>query len=203
MALPDDAKKMGTPPHWMSHVEVADVDKTAARVRELGGQVLVPPSDVPKVGRFAVIADPQGASISVFKPEGPMPPHDSEKHGEVCWNELYTTDNRAALAFYREIFGWEHLGDHDMGPMGVYVLYGRHGKQLGGMMNKVAGMPTAFNYYIQVDDLNGTLDRAKKHGAKVLNGPMEVPGGAHVATLLDPQGVAFSLHEKAPAKPAS
>jgi predicted enzyme related to lactoylglutathione lyase len=200
MTLPEPAKKMGAPPHWMGHVEVADVDKTVARVRELGGQVHVPPSDIPKVGRFAVIADPQGASISLFKPEGPMTAHDVEKHGEVCWHELYTTDYKAAFAFYHDIVGWEHIGDHDMGPMGTYLLYGRNGKQMGGMMNKAPGMPTAFGYYIQVDDLKAAFGRAQKLGAKVLNGPIEVPGGAHVVMLVDPQGAAFSLHERAPAK---
>jgi len=45
--LPAEAKKMGAPPHWMAHVEVADVDKSAARVRELGGNVYVEPQDIP------------------------------------------------------------------------------------------------------------------------------------------------------------
>ena len=68
MPLPEPAKKMGAPPHWMAHVEVADVDQSAARARELGGHVYVEPQDIPTIGRFAVIADPQGASISIFKP---------------------------------------------------------------------------------------------------------------------------------------
>jgi predicted enzyme related to lactoylglutathione lyase len=85
--------------------------------------------------------------------------------------------------------------------MGKYVLYGRkgHAQQLGGMMTKPAGtpMPTAFLYYVEVDDLKGALARAEKMGAKVLNGPMPVPGGAHIVQLMDPQGAAFALHERA------
>jgi predicted enzyme related to lactoylglutathione lyase len=201
MTLPEPAKQMGAPPHWMAHVEVADVDRTVAHAKELGGRVFVDPVDMPKVGRFAVIADPQGASLAVFHPNEPMTAHDQEKHGEFCWRELMSSDHKAAFHFYAQLFAWEHLADFDMGPMGNYLLYGREGKQLGGMMDKPKemGMP-GFLYYVQVDSLDATLTRAKQHGAKVLNGPIEVPGGAHIAQLLDPQGAAFALHEKPPAK---
>src|SRR5262249_51858893 len=117
MALPEQAKKMGAPPHWMGSVQVADVNKTVARARELGGNVFVEPTDIPKVGRYAIIADPQGAAISLIQPSEAMTPHDVSKHGEVCWHELITTDQKAALHFYSEIFGWDRLVDHDMGPM--------------------------------------------------------------------------------------
>lgn len=196
--LPEPAKQMGAPPHWMANVTVADVDQTVAKVRELGGQVYVEPQDIPEIGRFAVIADPQGASIAVFKPGGEMTPHDSERHGAFCWHELLTSDQEGAFAFYSAIFGWERLLDHDMGPMGVYLIYGREGKQLGGMFNKPkdAPMPTTFMYYVEVDDLDAALARAAKMGAKVLNGPMPVPGGARIVQLMDPQGAAFSLHQR-------
>ncbi len=63
-----DLKQMpeGVPPHWMSYIAVADVDALAARVAELGGQVHMPPTDIPNVGRFCVIADPGGAVISLI-----------------------------------------------------------------------------------------------------------------------------------------
>jgi len=63
--LPDDAKRMGVPPYWQANVEVANVDETVAKVKELGGQVHHQ-EDVPTIGRFAVIGDPQGAVISVY-----------------------------------------------------------------------------------------------------------------------------------------
>lgn len=195
-ALPESAKKMGAPPHWMANVQVADVDKTVARARELGGSVLHDPSDIAGVGRFAVIADPQGATLSVYAPSITMAPHDVSKHGEMCWNELLTTDWQGALSFYQSLFGWQKLAEHDMGPMGTYLLYGQNGVQYGGMFNKPADakMPPAFLYYVQVDDLDAALARATKLGAAVLHGPMEVPGGARIVQLADPQGAAFALH---------
>jgi hypothetical protein len=56
----------GIPPHWMVHFAVADCDAAAARTEELGGQVRVPPTDVPP-GRFAVVADPHGAAFTIIK----------------------------------------------------------------------------------------------------------------------------------------
>jgi predicted enzyme related to lactoylglutathione lyase len=102
--LPEAAKQMGAPPHWQANVQVADVDATVARVKELGGRVYVT-EDVPTVGRFAVIADPQGATISVFTPTSDMAAHDVARSGEFSWHELYTTDHQAAFAFYQQIAG--------------------------------------------------------------------------------------------------
>jgi predicted enzyme related to lactoylglutathione lyase len=198
--LPEQAKKMGAMPYWQANVEVANVDETVEQVKKLGGQVYVVET-VPGIGRFAVIADPQGAVIAVFTPSRDMPSHDITKDGEFSWHELYTTDHEAAFEFYRQIAGWERLGEFDMGPMGKYLLWGRGGKQLGGMMTKPKDMktpdgrevPPAWMYYVTTAELDAALDRAKGKGATVLNGPMEVPGGQRIVQLMDPQGAAFAL----------
>jgi uncharacterized protein len=194
MQLPEAAVKMGAPPHWISNVTVDDVDATVARVKALGGSVYKDPVDMPTVGRFAVIADPQGAVIAVFTPASEMKPHDASKQGEFCWRELVTTDHHAAFAFYSEIFGWAKLSAMDMGPMGTYEIFGKGEQQLGGMFNKPKEMPAAaWLYYMQVDDLDAAIARAKNNGAKLINGPMDVPGG-RIAQFTDPQGVFFALH---------
>jgi len=54
------------PAHWMAYVAVPDVDARAARVESLGGKVCVPPTDIPNVGRFCVINDPSGATLSLI-----------------------------------------------------------------------------------------------------------------------------------------
>lgn len=56
----------GMPPHWGSYVTVDDVDARVARVQSLGGKLFVGPQDIPDVGRFAVIADPQGAMLGMI-----------------------------------------------------------------------------------------------------------------------------------------
>ena len=55
------------PSHWMPYVAVDDIDASARRVGELGGKVCVPPTDIPNVGRFCVINDPTGTTISLIK----------------------------------------------------------------------------------------------------------------------------------------
>jgi predicted enzyme related to lactoylglutathione lyase len=185
----------GAPPHWTSNVHVADVDATIARVKELGGKILSEPKDFPNVGRLAVIADPQGNAINVFKPQNPMTLPDTSKPGYFTWNELLTKDHETAFRFYSTLFGWEKKRDFDMGPMGKYLIYGTPDKELGGMMTAPKGAPSAWGYYVEVADLDGAIARAKAKGATVLNGPMEVPGGARIVQLKDPQGAFFALHE--------
>jgi hypothetical protein len=55
------------PPHWLVYLGVADVDATVAQATELGGTVFVPPTEIPTMGRFAVIGDPQGAFFGTFE----------------------------------------------------------------------------------------------------------------------------------------
>jgi uncharacterized protein len=65
MALPDASM----PPFWQPYVAVDDPDATVAKAKELGGALRLEPMDVPEVGRIAVLADPQGATFGVIKPQ--------------------------------------------------------------------------------------------------------------------------------------
>ena len=62
--VPLNAK--GMPPAWGGYITVNNVDAVVARVAGLGGRVLLAPMDIPTVGRFATIMDPQGATISLI-----------------------------------------------------------------------------------------------------------------------------------------
>jgi predicted enzyme related to lactoylglutathione lyase len=70
--------------------------------------------------------------------------------------------------------------------------------RVGGIMTAPKGskMPPMWGYYTEVPNIDVAIERATKRGAKVLNGPMEVPTGARIAQLLDPQGAAFALHQQ-------
>lgn len=58
----------GVPPHWMIYITVADCDERAAKAKELGANICVPPTDIPHTGRFSVVNDAQGATFSLFQP---------------------------------------------------------------------------------------------------------------------------------------
>jgi predicted enzyme related to lactoylglutathione lyase len=199
MELPEEARAGGAPPHWLPYVGTPDVGATLARATELGGTVYVPPTDIPDVGQFAVLADPQGAVFAVFKPAGehPTPPGPGQ-NGDFSWHELATTDYEAAFTFYQDLFGWEKTDAMDMGEAGMYQMYGLPGSEhpLGGMFSKPPEMPgpAAWLCYTTVADVTPASERVKELGGQVLNGPMEVPGGDMIAACMDPQGAMFALH---------
>lgn len=59
------------PPHWLVYFAVDDCDAKTARASELGGSVMKPPDDIPGIGRFSILLDPQGAAFAIIKMEGP------------------------------------------------------------------------------------------------------------------------------------
>ncbi len=201
MELPEQAAADGAPSHWMGYIATPDTDATTARARELGGGVLVSPSDIPTVGRFAVIQDPFGARFVAFTPaKGGTAAPPRPRPGEVSWHELMSDDYLGALAFYVDLFGWEKGDAIDMGPAGTYQLVRVQGaaSDFGGMMNRPPEMPVStWLYYINVSDLDAAVERVGAHGGQVLHGPMEVPGGDRVCLCQDPQGGAFALHSYA------
>jgi uncharacterized protein len=197
MKLPEEAKAQGARPSWMGYIWVDDVDATAAKIAEKGGQVWRQPDDIPNIGRFAIVGDPQGAAFALFKDAGmqePTPPAPGTP-GTIGWRELLAQNWETAFAFYSELFGWTKDTAHDMGPMGTYQLFAVDGHPTGGMMTKPADVPVAFwGYYIVVEGgAKAAAERIKANGGQVLNGPVEVPGGSWIVQGFDPQGAMFAV----------
>jgi predicted enzyme related to lactoylglutathione lyase len=196
MDLPDEASKMGAPPNWLMYVAVPDVDATLRQAVGLGARALVQPKDIPNMGRFAVLGDPQGANFALFTSRTGVPGHDGPaKPGEFGWHELTTIDWRAAWTFYEKLFGWEKMDEMDMGPMGTYLTFGRGGQMIGGMFNRPPGMMAPPNWlcYAVVSSADSAATTVQRLGGKVLNGPMDIPGGGRITQCMDPQGAAFAV----------
>jgi predicted enzyme related to lactoylglutathione lyase len=192
----------GQPPHWLSYIHADDIEKTVARAKELGATVAVPPTDIPTVGRYAVIQDPQGASVGIYQSLTPQPdPGDTRQLGEFSWHELATTDVKGAFAFYSALLGWETTSEMDMGELGVYHMFGFNGVPMGGIYKKPAEMQGPPNWlpYVKVADVNAAASTITGLGGQVINGPMEVPGGDWIAQGVDPQGAMFAVHAAAKA----
>ncbi len=203
MPLPEEANAAGAPPNWIAYVMVPDTDATVERTEALGGSVIVPATEIPNVGKFSILLDPQGGAFAIFTPLGEAPGDDEPpKIGEFSWHELATTDWEAAFEFYHAVFGWEKTEAMDMGDMGIYQMYGRGGQSLGGMFNKPAEVegPPGWLYYIMVEDANQAALTLQMLGGQLMNGPIEVPGGDLVAHCLDPQGGRFAIHSLANAE---
>lgn len=198
MTIPEDARKSGARPGWNGYVAVDDVDARAAQVPQEGGTVHHAPTDIPGIGRFAVVADPQGAILALFKGSGePPPPAVPGTPGHAGWHELYALDQATAFPFYSKLFGWTKAEPFDMGPMGLYQIFQWGDQPIGGMMNKPESVPAPFwGYYFNVDGIDAAAARVKAGGGQVLNGPHEVPGGDWIIQCTDPQGAMFSLVSK-------
>ena len=198
MALPDQVRDAGGRPGWIGYVAVDDVDAGAAAFARDGGMVHRAPDDIPGVGRFAVVADPQGAVLCLFKGSDPEPaapkPLMARPPGHAGWHELLAFDHAALFDFYAGQFGWTRDTAVDMGGMGVYQLFAHGGAAIGGMMNKPAEVPAPFwLYYFITDGIDEAAERVKAGGGTVINGPHEVPGGMWILQCLDPQGAIFAL----------
>jgi predicted enzyme related to lactoylglutathione lyase len=196
MALPEDDSS-GTPPHWIIYIATPDVDESVVAAEKLGGKVLKAASDIPNVGRFAVLSDPQGAAFAAFTPSPSaeaMPA--ASGPGDFGWHELATTDPEGALSFYTELFGWSKGAAHDMGEMGAYHIISHEGKDVGGIYKaRDNSTPPSWLSYVNVVDTAKVAAATKAAGGRVVNGPMEVPGGSWIVMMLDPQGGAFAVVE--------
>lgn len=185
------------PVGWVGYVGVANVDKAAADLKAAGGVVHRGPDDIPGVGRFAMVADPQGAGFALFSSARPddVSPADVGKPGHVAWHELHAVNGATIFDFYGKLFGWVKGETMDMGPAGKYQIFGTApDHMIGGMMTKPAQMPVpAWGFYINVTSAGAAMAKVKAGGGQVLNGPNEVPGGQWMIQCLDPQGANFAL----------
>jgi predicted enzyme related to lactoylglutathione lyase len=185
---------------WVGYIAVDDVDTHIEKIVAAGGKLTKPATDVPGMLRFAVMSDPQGAAIVVFTPNPAMPSPERPAPptpGTIGWHELYTTDLEAGFDFYNKLFGWTKLNDMDMGPMGLYRIFDQGDKKEmgdGGMMTTTPQIPVScWAFYFNVDSIRSAIQRVESGGGKLINGPLQVPGGGWIIQGQDPQGALFSL----------
>src|SRR5688572_4668357 len=195
MPLPEEARAAGARPGWVGYIGVDDVDAATDSVKKGGGAVHRAPADIPDMGRFSVVSDPQGAIFMLFTPRGgEAAARDQMAPGHVGWHELYAQDGAKAFDFYAGQFGWTKAEAMDTGPMGTYQLFAAGGQPIGGMMNKPAAVPKpAWLYYFNVPEIEAAITLIRDGVGQVINGPMEVPGGAWIVQGMDPQGAMFAL----------
>jgi predicted enzyme related to lactoylglutathione lyase len=190
---------MTAPTIWKGHIYTADVDAEAKAVVADGGKENRAPQDIPGVGRFSAVSDPQGAEYLLFQPNQQYaPPRLAQNDlGNVGWHQLMTSDWEKAWTFYSKHYGWEKDFAMDMGPAGIYQTFRTGGgKYSGGMMTMPASMPDqnpSWSFYFTVESADAAAEQIKSAGGTVLEGPMDVPGGSRVVHALDPQGGYFAV----------
>ena len=147
-----------------------DADAAAERIKQLGGAVYAPPTDLPDICRFAVVADPQMATLALVKGVNPArrSPPGRARRGGWAGHESLAADWEKAFAFYGELFGWQKADSH-FGVMGTYQGFSAGGETIGGMFTKPATLPLPFwLYYFNIDDVQAAAKRVEAGGGQIL-----------------------------------
>ncbi len=191
----------GVPSNWLVYVGVEDVDATAAKITELGGKVMVPPTTVPGMLRFACAMDTQNAAFGIMRGTGPgsdkPPPEGPPRPGTFCWDELHTRDLDRAKKFYTTTFGWAGKGSGE-GDM-QYWHWTSDGKDIGGMTSHMGGpnVPPHWLAYTAVSDVDAMTKKVGTLGGKIMMPAMEIAKVGKFSVVQDPTGGAFSLFRSA------
>jgi uncharacterized protein len=112
--------------------------------------------------------------------------------GTFCWVELATTDQKSAVSFYRDLFGWD-VNDQPMGPTETYSLFKLRGRDAAAAYTmrdeeRKSGMPPHWNMYVAVKSADEAAKRAAELGGKVVAPPFDVMDAGRMAVLQDPTG---------------
>ncbi len=192
-------EEMGIPPHWNVYISVDDVDATAAKVVDAGGNLIAGPFDVPQPGRMCVVQDPTGGFVQLWQPGEATLTRVREEHGALCWAELATTDQTRAIAFFKELLsaGTESTPMPDGSTYHMITANGMPAAGIWSMNQEMLdqGIPTHWEPYFRVDDAHAVAENAKSLGARVLFEPETIDMAGTIAVFMDPQGAAFGIQQ--------
>ena len=195
-----EMQQHGARPTWLGYIHVTDVDRSVGKIEQAGGKSLMPATDIPSVGRIAMVADPQGAPFYVMKPIPPAGDPNAKsdvfsasEQQRIGWNELQTSDVEGARRFYGDQFGWGSDEHMDMGEMGLYRFWDQNGTRIGALFDGSNGQRSHWRFYIRVPSISAAKDAAERGGGTIHMGPHQVPTGEYVVIGSDPQGAEFAL----------
>jgi len=183
------------PTAWNLYIGTDDIEALANKVTAAGATVVMAPMDVGEQGRMAVFQDPIGAFISAWQGTR-MGGFETDAANSFGWAELTARGIDRALPFYGSVFGWttrtSEMGEGDP----PYTEFLRDGESVAGAfeMNEMipAEVPSYWQVYFSVDDVDAAYRRALDLGAKDVIAPRSMPGG-RFAIVTDPEGATFGL----------
>lgn len=183
----------GVGAHWCGYISVPNVDEAAKIAAEKGGRVPCAPMDIPHVGRFAYVLDPEGAGFVVFRDErGDAPAKEMPGLGDFCWDSLTAHDGERALAFYGSVVGWTR-GKFGDAPG---LFFGTsEGDTIADVDTPQEGAPSYWTTHVVVANLKEARAKAEELGGKILVPEITVPNVGQMAIISDPAGAVISLFE--------
>lgn len=183
---------------WLSYLSVPDVNRAVSITKKHGGRVLVEAFEFEARGRTAVVTDPQGALVVLFKSYGGDPPRQApeEKLNHVwIWTELFTNDTEAAAVYYEEIADYS-TEKYDSGVNVPYYVFMKAEKGYAGMLTipwenvKPNWLP-----YIKVKDPEALVKKVEPLGGMVILAPGKDIRKGSVAIVADPTGAVIALQK--------
>lgn len=177
---------------WLSFMSVADVDRAAELTRQAGGRVIAGPTELPNVGRGAVVLDPDGAPLGLLRSRigDPVDMAEPALH-QFLWTEHLSRNPQASAEFYAALVGFE-LRKQDFGGRSYWVLI--KGKERAGLLrNPLAVDRPVWLAYVRVDDVVASFRRAKELGGRVLLPPRSDLRDGSLALIADPTGAMLAL----------
>ena len=189
------AQSPDAPTAWSIYVGTNDADDLAKRVQAAGGTVVAPPFDVGDQGRMAVFQDPSGAFISAWQGTR-MGGFQTDVSNSYGWAELNARGIEKAIPFYTQVFGWTTKTSEMGEGQPPYTEFQLDGQSIGGAweMNPMvpAQVPSYWQVYFTVDDVDRAYTTAIEAGAHEMLAPQDFPGG-RFAIISDPQGASLGL----------
>jgi uncharacterized protein len=195
---------------WTVHFHTTDADATADTVREAGGTVHLPPTDVGKNGRTAGFTDPGGARFAVWQPRQISGLELVTALGSLCWTELRSHDRAAATEFYHQVFGWQSKDTRFAGmPCSLLApAKGGQGTTVGGIVplfpeQTSAGMHPHWLPWFEVVDCDAAVEIGRELGGRIVRSPSTTAGIGRSAQLVDGGGATFAVVTSEPPEPES
>ncbi|MGB2957340.1 MAG: VOC family protein [Bacteroidota bacterium] len=193
--VPLEKKDRNVYSQWLSYLSVPDVDSAAELTQRNGGRVYREPFDLPGRGRVAIILDPEGAPLALVKSIVGDPLDVEPVYSRWLWNELWTEDKEASLAFYTRLVGYER-DDVDLGGEAPYTVFRRKEKSRAGAVEiQIEGVEPHWLPYITVKNPAEVASRAKELGGKILLSVERVAGVQQAVVLADPSGAVFAIQQ--------
>jgi predicted enzyme related to lactoylglutathione lyase len=183
------------PTAWSLYIGTDDADALADRVTAGGGVVVMAPFDVGDQGRMAVFQDPTGAYISAWQGTR-MGGFQTDAAGSFGWAELNARGVDRAVPFYEQAFGWANRRSEMAAGRPPYIEFLVDGESIAGAWemnpNIPSEVPSYWQIYFAVDDVDDVFRRALEAGAHEMVAPQDFPGG-RFAIASDPQDASFGL----------
>lgn len=186
---------------WVVVISVDDVERAIATAVASGGEVITAATSLGERGEIAVVADSDGAAVALLQTRDGDPGESgmTAGTGDFLWDELWSVDPQASLAFYSDVIGYSP-DQRRVGGAGTqmdYFLLTRDGHPRAGLRKRPRqDIATTWVSYLRVrdsDQLDTLLSKVENLGGRILIPATDRPAGGRVALIAGPSGAGIAL----------